>query len=155
MKLMLILLMVSLASLHCGTESDENQTAEKRVVIDESPPDPPSIDPNREEMLRSGSELDKLLVKYELLVDRIRLERQNDVYNANVALNKGLIPIADDHHDLLKKSLIDTTLHLEISMLAVHVLADHLNMDNDPGDTKFQGRMEKIRTMIPDHAEQD
>lgn len=155
MKLIIPLLLVCLFALHCGTESEEKRVAAERPVVDESPPELPSIDPDREEQLRTGTDLEKLLAKYELLVDRIRLERDNGVYNANVALNNGLIPIADDHHDLLERSLIDTTLHLEISMLAVHILADHLNVDNDPGEAKFKTRMERIRAMIPEHSASD
>ncbi len=142
------MMMVLLTAVHCGGGSNGENVAEKRAVEDLSPPEPPSIDADREDLLRHGTDLEKLLVKYELLVDRVRLERQNDVYNATVALDKGLIPIADDHHDLLERGLIDTTLHLEISMLAVYVLANHLNTDNDPSAADFKRRMGKIQALI-------
>ncbi len=156
-QLLTLLAIVGLVSLQCGRGTKKEETPEKSSythtsVTDESPPDPPSIDPDREEALYTGTDVEKLLAKYELLVERIRLERKNGVYNANVALNRGLIPIADDHHELLKEGLIDTTLHREISMLAVHVLADYLNQDNDPGGKKFAERMAKIRAMLPEHS---
>lgn len=155
MKNIVPLLIICLFAIACGSDSDSDEKRnepESRVVSDASPPEMPSIDPDREEALQSGSDLERLLARYQLLVDRVRLERDNGVYNANVAVSKGLIPIADDHHDLLERGLIDSTLHLEISMLAVHVLADHLNSDSDPDNAKFDKRLEKIRAMVPEHA---
>ena len=152
---MCMLALLPVMVLSCGGGNEEETVAERREVVDESPPNPPAIDPDREEEIRRGTEARQLLARYELLVERIRLDRKNRTYNANVALDNGLVPIAGMHHELLESGLIDTTIHQEISMLAVYILAEHINEDKDPDGARIAARLEKIRAMLPPEAGPD
>lgn len=114
--------------------------------------DPPSIDPNREEILHKGSPAERLVSKYELLIERILLEKKENVFNIDRATRFGLVPIAADHHTLLAEGAIDTLLAKEFIELATFVYIRHIHRNDDPAGEKARERIEKIRTMIPGHS---
>ncbi len=157
----LILIPVVLFLASCGGEerkksvtagSSSGSESRRPEVIDLSPPNPPSIDPDREESIRTGSQVEQLLASYELLVERVKREKELGNFDANRAINKGLLPIAADHHDLFERKLIDEELHSRISFLAAHVLTDHIYQPKDGATEDFQIKLAEIRAMLPEHS---
>ena len=153
------LLLSALLVLRCGSggDSDEKQSvppsgSAQETVLREELPDPPAIDPNKEELFHTGTPAERLLAKYELLVERIHVERKENVFNIARSIDLGLTPIADKHHDLLEQGLIDTTLTLAFVDLAVFVLKEKILTNEDPHGIEAKKRIDRIRALIPDHA---
>jgi len=155
-----LLCLVSLLTLACGEDKKERRVetppppaAEERasdptILTD----DAPGIDPDKEELYRTGHPVDRLLAKYDLLVERILLERKEGTYNIPRTVDEGLEPIAGEHHDLLAEGVIDTTLALQFVDLAVFVLRNHVLEQKDPFGEEVRARIERIHEMIPEHA---
>ncbi len=116
---------------------------------------PPAIDPDREEAIRTGTPAERLLAKYDLLVERILLERAESVFNANRTIDQGLLPLANEQNRLLAEGVFDSTLTLEFARLAEFVFARHILSQGDPFGRDAKSRIAKIREMIPDHERRE
>ncbi|MFH1277378.1 MAG: hypothetical protein ABIK65_03250 [Candidatus Eisenbacteria bacterium] len=158
MKRTVIGVLVSSLLLSCGggdrsdgERSPAVDTAAARALAGKRDAPPLSIDPDKEEMIRTGTPAERLLAKYELLLERIRLEREENVFNVSRALEYGLKPIAGEHHELLAEGVIDTVLTMEFVHLAEYVLADYILRSEDPRGVEAEKRLSKVREMIPEH----
>lgn len=158
--LTLVPVLALLLSVHCGkkeekaagAESETEQTEALAAEPDEKDYEEPlSIDPNREEEILTGTPGERLLAKYELLVERIRLERQENVFNAVRSSNLGLVPLAKEHHRLFEEGVFDSTLTLEFIHLAEFVLMHHIYKNDDRSGRKATERFDRVRAMLPDH----
>ncbi|MFH1682139.1 MAG: hypothetical protein ABIH26_16045 [Candidatus Eisenbacteria bacterium] len=153
--------LLALALLSCGGNGDSAKDRAASRGPKKGPPPiaapagrpeaPPPIDPDREEEIRTGSPAERLLAKYELLVERILIERKENVFSADRTVDHGLIPLAKEHHRLLEEGTIDTTLTLEFARLAEFVLASHILSEQDPHGVKARSRIDHVRGMIPAH----
>jgi hypothetical protein len=109
------------------------------------------MDPDREEEIRTGTPAERLLAKYEILVDRIRMEREENAFNIDRTVDRGLLPLAREHHRLLADGVIDTTLTLQFANLATLVLAKHIYTQEDRNGTEAAARIADLRAMLPEH----
>jgi len=137
-----------------GREPATTDTASPPPVVlpaDEPQKEPLSIDPNREEAIRTGTPAERLIAKYELLGERIRLERAEGVFNIPRVLELGLEPLAAEHHRLLEEGVIDTALTVEFVHLAEFMLFRQIYTDSDPTGTKLATRLENLRKLLPEH----
>lgn len=137
-----------------GDGSSVVDTAAARALANEKDEPPMSIDPDREEIIRTGTPAERLLGKYELLMERIRLERKEGVFHTDRALAYGLQPIAGDHHELLASGDIDTTLTIAFVHLAEFVLKDYILRDMDPDGVEAKKQLGEVRAMLPKHETQ-
>lgn len=128
--------------------SSAADSAAARALAGKIDEPPFSIDPDKEEKIRTGTPPERLLAKYELLLERIRLEREENVFVVSRALEQGLKPIAGEHHELLAEGVIDTALTVEFVRLAEYVLSDHVLRNEDPRGVEAERRIAKVRAMI-------
>ncbi|MBN1826521.1 MAG: hypothetical protein JW958_09655 [Candidatus Eisenbacteria bacterium] len=161
----LVLLLIAFGCGGDGGRSDEEgegrgKTREERTAareetapVDEPDDQPPlTIDPNKMELLQAGLPAERLAAKYELLLQRIALERREGVFTIERSIDSGLRPIAGEHHELLAAGLIDTTLTVEFVRLAEIVLQRHILSEKDRTGRQAHEQIEKIRALIPEHA---
>ncbi len=113
--------------------------------------EPFSIDPDKEERIRTGTPAERLASKYELLVERIQIERAESVFNLDRAVDLGLVPLAKEHNRLFEEGTIDTVLALEFARLAEFILAQHLYTERDRSAEQVTKRIARLREMIPEH----
>jgi len=113
--------------------------------------EPLSIDPDREEEYRHGTPAERLLAKYALLIERIRIERDENVYNSSRTMQKGLVPLAKEHHRFRAEGVFDSTLTLGFIQLAQFVLLHHILQDDDPTGRKARTRIDEIRGLLAKH----
>ena len=158
------LILPFLLAFGCGGEGDgsdppndeihgERVAAGKTAPSVEEPDDQPvTIDPNKMEMLRSGSPAERLAAKYELLVERIQMERREGQFTIARSIDGGLRPIAGEHHELLAAGLIDTTLMVEFVRLAEIVLQRNILSQKDRTGAQAMEQIGRIRGLIPEHS---
>ncbi len=151
------LLAVSLLVSSCGGGGEEKETippAETAIAdnpVPEPAAEPLAIDPDREESIRAGTPAERLLAKYDLLIERIRMERAEATYNIARTVELGLKPLAHEQNRLFEEGIFDTTLTLELIHLAEFVLVDHVYQENDPRGEKAKRRLAHVRKMIGEH----
>lgn len=111
-------------------------------------PVPTRIDPAKAAKLTTGHEAERLLAKYELLVERIRKERKEKVFNNIRMIVNGLKPIASEHHELYDAGKIDSVTHDSFVKLGVFMMSHHIMAEQDP--LGFQARVlgDSIRAKI-------
>lgn len=151
------LLAVSLLVFSCGRDGEDQEAvppAESAVTGDPVPErtaEPFSIDPDREEAIRTGTQAERLLAKYDLLIERIRLERAEASYNIARTVELGLKPLAREQNRFFEEGVFDSTLTLEFIHLSEFVLVDHIYQENDPRGEKAAKRIAHVREMIDEH----
>jgi len=134
-------------------ETRPERTASREPARSAEPDDQPlAIDPNKMEMLKTGSPAERLAAKYELLVERIQMERREGQFTIARSIDGGLRPIAGEHHELLAAGLIDTTLMVEFVRLAEIVLQRNILSQKDRTGAQAMEQIGRIRGLIPEHS---
>ncbi len=122
---------------------DENTPAPKRVG-----PVPTTINPEKAVKLTTGHEGERLLAKYELLIERIRKERKEQVYNNIRMIVSGLKPIASEHHALYEAGKIDSLTHDSFVKFGVFLMSHHIMTEEDPMGFQAKVMADSIRARI-------
>ncbi|NNE09336.1 MAG: hypothetical protein HKN20_12315 [Gemmatimonadetes bacterium] len=163
-SLILLSLLIALAAAGCrdsgksasapaAAAPGKPATAEDAAVEGAAPPKrtgpvPTTIDPEKAEKLTTGHEGERLLAKYELLVERIRKERKEKVYNSIRMIVNGLKPIASEHHELYEAGKIDSLTHDSFVKLGVFLMSHHIMAEEDPHGLQAGVIADSIRARI-------
>ena len=122
---------------------DANASQSERTA-----PPPTRINPESAKKLETDNEAEKLLAKYELLVERIRKERREQVFNNLRTISLGLRPIAGEHHELCERGVIDSLTHDSFIKLGVFMMSHHIMANEDPFGVQAGVLFDSVRARI-------